>query len=103
MLLNIVKRPQADRDIEECFVFIAEGDLDAGVRFLVAVESSMEELSRFPKLGKRRDGRIERWDSLRIWPVRGFYRYLLFYIISEDQIELVRVLHSSRDINTIFE
>ena len=32
---NVTKRTQAERDLEECFVFIGEENLDASVRFLV--------------------------------------------------------------------
>jgi len=31
---NVTKRAQAERDIEECFIYIGEENLDAGVRFL---------------------------------------------------------------------
>jgi plasmid stabilization system protein ParE len=33
MTYHIFKRPQAERDIEECFVYIAEDNLDAGEVF----------------------------------------------------------------------
>lgn len=55
MSKQIIKRPQAERDIEECFVFIAEENLDAGVYFLVAVEDSIEQIPKFPKIEKKRD------------------------------------------------
>jgi hypothetical protein len=45
MIYEIFKRPQAERDIEECFVYIAEDNVDAGVVFLVAVEDSLEQLA----------------------------------------------------------
>ncbi len=103
MAFNVSKRPQADRDIEECFVFIAEGDLDGAVKFLVAVEDSLDELSRFPMLGREgrhRDGRLL---GYRIWKVRGYDNYLLFYQLRADTVELFRVLQSSRDIESIFD
>lgn len=34
-------------------------------------------------------------------PVRGFERHLLFYRPLRGGVELVRVLHSSRDIGTV--
>jgi toxin ParE1/3/4 len=100
MCLPILKRPQAERDIEECFVFIAEDDLDIGVSFLVAVEDSLEQLSRMPLMGKVKH--FPAINNLRIWPVKGFDSYLLFYLANEDSIELVRLLHGARDIDGIF-
>ena len=103
MAFNIFKRPQADRDIEECFVFIAENNLEAALKFLIAVEDSLEELSRFPMIGKEGRHRDERLFSYRIWRVRDHYSYLLFYKVTAESIELFRVLHGSRDIESILE
>jgi plasmid stabilization system protein ParE len=36
-------------------------------------------------------------------PVQGFPRYLIFYRSAEEGVEIVRVLHSSRDIGSLFE
>lgn len=99
---QIVKRPQAERDIEECFVFIAEENLNAGVYFLVAVEDSIEQIAKFPKIGKKRDFQAERFNNIRMWQVKKYENYLIFYQINEDIIEIIRVLHGSRDITDLF-
>jgi plasmid stabilization system protein ParE len=52
MTYNVVKRPATERDIEECFVHIAEDALDIGIEFLIAVETSLERLAEFPLIGK---------------------------------------------------
>ena len=103
MPLNSLKRPQAERDIEEAFVYIAEGNLDAAVTFLVAVEDTIDELTRFPFLGKPRNNRDARLSGLRVWRARGFEKYLLFYSVTADTIDVVRVLHSARDIKRILD
>jgi toxin ParE1/3/4 len=38
-----------------------------------------------------------RWHS-----VRGFRKYLVFYIPRSDGIEVVRVLHGARDLEALF-
>jgi toxin ParE1/3/4 len=103
MQLNVSKRFQADRDIEECFVYIAEGNLDVAVSFLVAVETTLDELARFPLPGKARRSIDPRLEEMRVWRVRGYEKYLLFYIVTNEKLELVRVLHSSRDIESILD
>lgn len=100
MLYEILKRPQAERDIEECFVYIAENNLDKGVYFLAGVEDSIEQLSRFPFIGKRKAFKFE---TIRLWQVKGFEKYLIFYIVKDLTIEIIRVLHSSRKIDELFE
>ena len=103
MKREIFKRPQAERDIEECFVFIAEDDLDKGVFFLVAVEESLTQLAEFPALGAERKFRDERLQNARMWRVKGYEKYLIFYTETEDRIEMIRLLHSSRDIEDLFD
>jgi hypothetical protein len=39
---------------------------------------------------------------LRRAPVKGFMNYLLFYIPRSGGIDVVRVLHAARDIESIF-
>lgn len=47
MKLSILKRPSAERDIEECFVYIAEDNPDIGIAFLVAVEETSNSFPNF--------------------------------------------------------
>lgn len=102
MTYQIFKRPQAERDIEECFVYIAEENLDAGVYFLVAVEDSLEQIAKFPLLGKKKEFQDKRFKNVRMWHVKNYEKYLIFYTIAENKIEVIRVLHGSRNIADLF-
>jgi toxin ParE1/3/4 len=102
MSYEIFKRPQAERDIEECFVFIAEDNLNIGVYFLVAVEDSLEQLAKFPLIGKQRDFANPRFQNVRMWRVKDYEQYLIFYSVTETTIEVIRVVRSSRDIEDLF-
>jgi toxin ParE1/3/4 len=98
-----VLAPAADRDLDEQFLYIAEHNRDAALRFFHAAEASFERLAAMPELGQRQTfGRKELAD-LRVWQVRGFEKYLVFYRPVEGGIEVVRVLHGARDIAAIFE
>jgi len=102
MSYRIFKRPQAERDIEECFVFIAEENLDTGVYFLVAVEDSFEQLAKFPLIGKQSEFQNKQFQDMRMWHVKGYENYLIFYTVIEETIEVIRVLYASRDIKDVF-
>lgn len=102
MTYEIFKRPQAERDIEECFVYIAEENLDTAVYFLVAVEDSLEQLAEFPFIGSKRTFQNPRFQAIRMWRVKGYPDYLIFYQIIDDRIEIIRVVHGSRDIDEMF-
>jgi len=99
---NLLKREQAKRDLEECFVFIAEENLDIAVHFLVYAEETLELLAKMPFLGSPRDFRSHRLRNLRMWHVKGFEDYLIFYRPTDDGVEIFRVLHVNRDIEAIF-
>lgn len=99
----ILKRPKAERDIEECFVYIGTENLDAALRFLISVEESLELLARNSEIGVVREFASSKYFGLRMWPVRGFDRYEIFYLQDETSIDVVRVLHSARDLKSLFE
>jgi plasmid stabilization system protein ParE len=66
MSREIRKKPQAERDIEECFVFIGEDNLDIAVHFLVAVEDSIELISKNPFVGLVKIPLSEKFGNLKI-------------------------------------
>ncbi len=42
-------------------------------------------------------------EGLRMFPVRGFERHVLFYRPTPEGLELVRMLHDARDLKAILE
>jgi len=96
------KKPQAERDIEECFVYIGEDNLDIAVHFLVAVEDSIEQIGRNPFIGSSRKFANSQIENLRMWKVKNFTDYQIFYTVEEETIEIIRVLHGTRDLPAIF-
>lgn len=102
MNYEILKKPQAERDIEECFVYIGEDNLDKAVYFLVAVEDSIEEIGRNPFIGKQREFKNPQLKNLRLKLVKGFSNYQIYYTAEAETIEIIRVLHGARDAEDIF-
>lgn len=74
----------------------------AAERFLGAAEAVFDLLAR-TQLGALRKYLSPRLTGLRMWPIRKFQRLLIFYRPLKDGIEVVRVLHSSRDIAAALE
>jgi len=72
------------------------------VRFLGAIEESLEQVAEFPLLGKTREFQNEQLKGVRMWHVKGYENYLIFYAASESAIEVIRLLHGSRDIEELF-
>jgi toxin ParE1/3/4 len=98
---RVIIEPAADQDLRDQFDYIAQDSLDAALRFLDAASSTFEELVRMPGMGVPQQFTNPRLASIRRWPIRDFERYLIFYRETEDGIEVLRVLHSARDIQRI--
>jgi toxin ParE1/3/4 len=101
---RILKRETATRDLIEQFVWYAESaSLEVADRFLTSAQNTLERLAAAPESGAPVEVTREELVGLRRWPVKGFEKILLFYIPLSDGIDLVRVLHGSRDLRGLFE
>lgn len=103
MEYEILKSVQASRDIEEAFVYIAENNLDTAVYFLVAVEESIELLAKNPLIGSVRQFQDAKLKNLRMWRVKSYENYLIFYIVEKNFVKVVHFLNAKRDFNLIFD
>ena len=102
MTCEIRKKPQAERDIEECFVYIGEDNLDIAVHFLVAVEDSIEFISKNPFIGKSCEFKDSKIKNIRMMLVKDFHNYQIYYTIHEEIIEVIRLLHGARNLPDVF-
>ena len=94
---TVVVRPRALDDLAEIWAYIAENSPDRADGFVDLVNSKFQALSRRPGLGRRRPELAPNIRSLTVG------RYVMFYQLLFRGIEVVRVLHGSRDIESIFE
>jgi len=100
--LLVSVRPQARRDIRGiAFYYKREANVRVTARFLEGIESSFQLLSRSPEAGML-CGFSGRSRTIRKWPVQDFDKLLIFYQVTDSKIDIVRVLHGSRDVETIF-
>jgi toxin ParE1/3/4 len=102
MSRRILKRPQAERDIEDCFVYIAGDNFEKADGFIAAVEDGLKRIAEFPNIGTGRKFNDERLQNIRMRRVKGYENYLLFYAADEKSIELIRVLQHARNIEELF-
>jgi toxin ParE1/3/4 len=81
---------------------IAADNPSAAARFVAAVRATEELLLAMPGIGTARDYENAALVGMRFHLIKGFRRYLIFYIPRDYGIEVVRVLHGSRDLGTLF-
>jgi toxin ParE1/3/4 len=100
---DIVRRPEAQRDILDAADYIAEqSSFNASDRFLAATEKAFKLLAAMPGIGTPRDYDNPSFAGLRMWPVPKFSKYLIFYLTIDEKVEIVRVLHGAQNIQEIF-
>jgi toxin ParE1/3/4 len=100
----VEKRPQALRDLSDIAVYLAEenGNDDVAFRFLAAAEASFKHLAVTPEMGVAREYFDPVLAGVRMLRIAGFDNYLIFYRSAETGIEIIRVLHAKRDIDSLF-
>jgi toxin ParE1/3/4 len=101
---RIVRRPAARVDVVEIAVYLGtEATPEIADRFLVALDRACERLAALPQIGSPYRTTNAALRGLRKWPVPSFPNHLLFYQPVPGGVEIVRVLHASRDLIRLLE
>ena len=95
-MLRILKRPEAENDIEEIWLYIAQDNPDNADRLLDEIEETSRKLVQFTSMGRNR---YELYPGLKSFPVGKF---IIFYLPISGGLEIVRILHGMRDIDIFF-
>ena len=90
----VIKRPRAKSDLVEIWDYIAEDSEARADAFIERIDKKFCTLAQRPGMGRLRD---ELAVDLRSFPVG---RYVIFYRPLFNGVNIVRVLHSARDLNT---
>lgn len=100
--MRLVVRPLADADTDSAADYLARAaNLDVALRFLSALDRAYDRLCEHPLIGAEIKAFRSRLFGLRFWPVPEFERYLIFYLPSTELVEVVRVLHGSRELGLL--
>ena len=95
-MARVLCRPRAAEDIAAVWDFIANDNPDAADHWVDQLDTQLRLLATQPLMGRARD---ELAPGIRSFP---FGRYLVFYLPIGDGIDVVRVLHGARDVDTAF-
>ncbi len=103
MNLEIFETAQAVRDFIEAADWVAQvRSLDASETFMDVVKDTYDLIASMPYIGVARDYNNPQLTGMRMLPVPRYPKYLLFYTLTDEQVTILRVLHSSRNIQEIF-
>ena len=91
------RRPQAEADILEIWDFIAEDSVAEADLWVDRLDAKLGLWATQPMMGRSRDELAQGLRSL------AFGRYVVFFESIPDGIDVLRVLHGSRDLDASFE
>ena len=89
--------PTARRDLHAILDYIARDNPRSAIAVVQKIEQKSRLLADSPEMGILREDLA---PALRVWPVG---RYLIFYRPASDGIDVVRVVHGSRDWERLFD
>lgn len=95
-MARISRRPLAEADILEIWDYIAEDRMTEADRWLDGLGDKLSLWATQPTMGRPRD---ELLPGLRSF---AYGRYVVFFQPLPDGIDVVRVLHGARDIDSNF-
>lgn len=93
--VEIHVRHDAELDAIGYFQRILEHNPDAAIRFLTAIDLTIEGLALQPLKGRLRKFRGTDLKNIRSWRVDDFEHYLVFYRCSETRLEILRIKHGA--------
>jgi toxin ParE1/3/4 len=95
-------RAQAWREVYKDVAYLGErAGIGVAERFLDSLRASWEQLAEMPHLGPVYGFQRPGLRRIRQWHVRGFEHWLIFYLPKRNGVDIVRVIHGSRDIERV--
>lgn len=97
-----VVHPRADRDLDDqAYYYATEASPEIGHRFLVAAHDTFALLATQPNMGWHSRRKYPGLEALRAFRVKGFEKIIILYLPLLDGVEILRVVHGSRNIQAL--
>ena len=103
MKARYVVKPRADRDLDDYTDYLAEeANIELGIRFLEAAHETIALLATQPNMGWQARLKRPALKTLRVFRVTGFEQTLILYRPLSDGVDILRVVHGSRNLQALF-
>jgi toxin ParE1/3/4 len=95
--------PRAEFDEAEFYEYLARHSATTAQRFVDKVNETLRRLCLHSTPGMPWTSENPKLAGLRWAKIRGFPKHLIFFRLGDERIEVVRILHGSRDIESLLE
>ena len=99
---SVLRKPEVRRDLVALADYISLGNLDAALWFIDSAEHTFKFLAANREVGQLCNFPQAELAGMRVWPIDGFSNYVTFYRPTDNEVEIWRVLHGARDIDSLF-
>jgi len=96
-MIPIRRTRQAEADLLEIWLYLTRDNVDRADALLDRLDERSQILSQHPEAGRKRDELAPGIRSLTAG------EYLIFYRVTDVQVEILRVLHGARNLPRIFQ
>ena len=97
-------RPKAGDDLDDQSLYLArKGSPEIGHRFLIAAHETFILLATHPEAGWHPRLKNAELAALRTFRITGFERMLVLYKPRADGVEILRVIHGSRNLDKLLQ
>ena len=93
---SFILTPRAEQDVSDIWEYIASDSLVAADRVVAALEKAMFNLAAAPGIGHLREELADRRHRFFL-----VYSYLIVYRFDTTPLQVIRVLHAARDMQSI--
>lgn len=90
MSAPVILRPEADDDVQDSHDEYERVRAGLGARFVARVRETLSQIEAMPEMY----GVV--WQDVRAARLRRF-RHIVYYVVLADRVEVLAVLHGSRD------
>lgn len=101
---RVIRRTsQVRNDIIAIYRYIHERSPRSADRVLDAIEQSIRHLADAPGVGRYWNSPDRRLEGMKVATVRPYRNYLIFFRATAGGIEVFRVVHSARELQTLVD
>jgi toxin ParE1/3/4 len=100
---KIRRRQGVDEDVAKIALFLLDQSESLADRFITSVQTTMKDVAQSPGIGSLKDYGNPLLGGVRSWWIRGFRNHLMYYLVTDDGIDVLAVAHGAQDVETLLQ